>query len=389
MSIRFKVNFFILLIFTPFILQTSIADDIDQSDQKALLGQQLFFDTILSKNRTQSCSQCHNPNHGFIDNRDNVVNSMASLGDDGKSLGDRNAPTLTYASFSPEFDFDSKNKDEWIGGQFYDGRQKNLMEQSGEPPLNPIEMAMESKAAVIERLENSKSYNQQFKSIYDEDIFLGVDDAYNAMKESIAEFEKTKQFSTFDSKYDRYLSGEYELNDLEDLGRSLFFSNNNINCSNCHQLKAHEDAKGETFSNYEYHNIGVPINSALRNENGMNSDFIDHGLLLNNFVVYNKHDGKMKVPTLRNVSITAPYMHNGVFQDLTTVILFYDKYVNNERLINPETGKPWREPEISETVNLKALREGKELTERKIDALVAFLNILTDKRYEHLIPKQQ
>jgi cytochrome c peroxidase len=82
-------------------------------------------------------------------------------------------------------------------------------------------------------------------------------------------------------------------------------------------------------------------------------------------------------------------MHNGVFQDLTTVILFYDKYVNNERLINPETGKPWREPEISETVNLKALREGKELTERKIDALVAFLNILTDKRYEHLIPKQQ
>lgn len=388
MLIKFKFNFIILLIFGTFIIEASIADDINQSDKKALLGQQLFFDTILSKNRTQSCAQCHNPNHAFIDNRDNGISSMASLGDDGKSLGDRNAPTLTYGSFSPEFHFDIKNKDEWIGGQFYDGRHKNLMDQSGEPPLNPIEMAMDSKAEVIERLENSKSYNQQFKSIYDEDIFLRVDDAYNAMKESIAEFEKTDQFSTFDSKYDRYLNGEYELSDLEDLGRSLFFSNNNINCSSCHQLKPYEDAKGETFSNYEYHNIGVPVNSALRKINGMGTDFIDHGLLFNDLVTNLSHDGKMKVPTLRNVSITGPYMHNGVFQNLNTVILFYDKYINSERLLNPETGKPWMNPEVPKTVNLKALREGKKLTERKIDALIAFLNILTDQRYEHLISEQ-
>ena len=104
MLIKFKFNFIILLIFGTFIIEASIADDINQSDKKALLGQQLFFDTILSKNRTQSCAQCHNPNHAFIDNRDNGVSSMASLGDDGKSLGDRNAPTLTYGSFSPEFE---------------------------------------------------------------------------------------------------------------------------------------------------------------------------------------------------------------------------------------------------------------------------------------------
>ena len=81
-------------------------------------------------------------------------------------------------------------------------------------------------------------------------------------------------------------------------------------------------------------------------------------------------------------------MHNGIFQKLSTVIKFYDKYVNSAQIINPETGKLWGKPEIPETVNLIELRKGQKLTERKIDALIAFINILTDKRYEYLIPKE-
>ena len=85
------------------------------------LGQMLYFDANLSLNRSQSCATCHEPSFGFIDNRDNGVDSAVSLGDDGKSLGDRNAPTLSYASFSPSFHIN--NEGEFAGGQFLDGRR--------------------------------------------------------------------------------------------------------------------------------------------------------------------------------------------------------------------------------------------------------------------------
>jgi len=380
-----KTKNFILLIIISCILKPILANNGNQFNKKALLGQRLFFDTILSENRTQSCSQCHNPSHGFIDNRDNGVKSMASIGDDEISLGDRNAPTLTYSSFAPKLHL---NKNQWIGGYFYDGRASDLEAQAGKSPLNPIEMGMDNISLVIKRLKEDKSYNDEFLSIYGESVFINDETAYDAMKNSIAEFERTNQFSTFDSKYDRYLNGEYELTVLEDLGRSLFFSNNNINCSSCHQLNLYEDSKEETFSNYEYHNIGIPVNFFLRKSNGLGLVKFDHGLLSNNFISDKKHDGKIKVPTLRNVSITGPYMHNGIFQNLSTVIKFYDKYVNSAQIINPETGKLWGKPEIPETVNLIELRKGQKLTERKIDALIAFINILTDKRYEYLIPKE-
>lgn len=86
------------------------------------LGRTLFFDTNLSKNRTQSCATCHNPEYAFTDDRDNGISKMASLGDDGKSLGDRQAPTAMYAKFSPKFHFNEK-KGFYTGGQFWDGKK--------------------------------------------------------------------------------------------------------------------------------------------------------------------------------------------------------------------------------------------------------------------------
>ncbi|WP_069471871.1 hypothetical protein [Candidatus Marithrix sp. Canyon 246] len=96
-----------------------------------------------------------------------------------------------------------------------------------------------------------------------------ADKAYDAMTLSIAKFEQTDEFAPFDSKYDSYLRGEYELTDLEDLGRSLFFSNNNTNCSSCHQLKRTSDTARE-------------------------QGIIDHGLLANPLITDKKHDGKIK-----------------------------------------------------------------------------------------------
>jgi len=353
-----------------------------QAQSITSLGKMLFFDVALSKNKTQSCSTCHNPEHAFVDNRSNGVNSMVSLGDNLKSRGNRNAPTAAYAMLSPHFYFDVK-KQEYKGGQFLDGREDDLAGQAGGPPLNPIEMGMPDKKTIIDRLKKNKTYVTIFQENFGKKIFEDVDQAYKAMSLSIEAFEKTKTFAPFDSKYDRYLKDEYDLSVLEDLGRTLFFSNNNLSCAKCHLLKT-EDDEGETFSNYEYHNIGVPRNKTLIKEGIVSTKYIDHGLLENPKITDKKHDGKFKVPTLRNIAVTAPYMHNGVFKSLRTVIEFYDKYNNKQRVNNPETNKPWASAEVEETINLDLLK-AKKLTNRKVDALIAFMKLLTDKRYEHLL----
>ncbi|MFV7790839.1 cytochrome-c peroxidase [Aliarcobacter lanthieri] len=348
------------------------------------LGRTLFFDTNLSKNRTQSCATCHNPEYAFTDDRDNGISKMASLGDDGKSLGDRQAPTAMYAKFSPKFHFNEK-KGFYTGGQFWDGRETDLEGQAGGPPLNPVEMGMSSKKEVVDRLKENSLYVDTFKNLFGEKIFSDDEKAYEAMTKAIATYERTDEFSPFDSKYDRYLKGEYDLTPLEDLGKSIFFSNNNNSCSNCHILKG-EDKEGETFTNYEYHNIGTPINYELRDKNGVIT--IDNGLLAHPQIDDINQKGKHKTPTLRNVAVTAPYMHNGVFKDLKTVVEFYDKYNNKDRKINPETGKEWDEPEVKDTISLNELKAIK-LTDRKVEALVAFMKLLTDKRYEHLLENEK
>ncbi|WP_418180935.1 cytochrome-c peroxidase [Aliarcobacter lanthieri] len=348
------------------------------------LGRTLFFDTNLSKNRTQSCATCHNPEYAFTDDRDNGISKMASLGDDGKSLGDRQAPTAMYAKFSPKFHFNEK-KGFYTGGQFWDGRETDLEGQAGGPPLNPVEMGMSSKKEVVDRLKENSLYVDTFKNLFGEEIFSDDEKAYEAMTKAIATYERTDEFSPFDSKYDRYLKGEYDLTPLEDLGKSIFFSNNNNSCSNCHILKG-EDKEGETFTNYEYHNIGTPINYELRDKNGVIT--IDNGLLAHPQIDDINQKGKHKTPTLRNVAVTAPYMHNGVFKDLKTVVEFYDKYNNKDRKINPETGKEWDEPEVKDTISLNELKAIK-LTDRKVEALVAFMKLLTDKKYEHLLEDEK
>ncbi|MFK7794800.1 MAG: cytochrome-c peroxidase [Gammaproteobacteria bacterium] len=349
------------------------------------IGRALFFDTNLSINRTQACVTCHSPQHAFVDPRSNASGRAVSLGFDGKLLGDRNTPTLTYAEFSPKF---SLNDDLiYVGGQFLDGRSIDLSAQAQEPFLNPIEMGMPSKSSVVERIQENPIYVASFKHHFGRDVFDSTDQAYRAMADSIATFEESELFSPFDSKYDRYLRGQYKMTDLEELGMTLFFSQQFTNCHNCHQLKPSPNREGETFSNYQYHNIAVPANKAARAVNGVAPDFIDNGLLQHPDVDSQHQAGKFKVPTLRNVAVTAPYMHNGVFEDLRTVMLFYNKFNSNssKRQINPETGEQWQPPEVSKNISLSELEKGPALEDRRIDALVAFMKTLTDKRYEHML----
>nr|WP_321461703.1 cytochrome c peroxidase [uncultured Cohaesibacter sp.] len=354
------------------------------------LGAALFFDENLSANRNQACATCHAPEAGFADPRPNGLDGLAgraaSLGDDEQSIGDRNAPTASYAAFSPKFHLNKQGL--YVGGQFHDGREPDLEGQAGGPPLNPIEMGMPDKASVVERLKENEEYVNGFKLLYGDDIFSEPDRAYRAMTEAIAAFERTDFFSPFDSRYDRYLRGEIEFTDEEELGRTLFFSQQFTNCNLCHQLQPRPGMEKETFSNYQYFNIGVPAHKELRAANGTKADFIDHGLLENKDHVSDKMwDGKYKTSTLRNVAVTGPYMHNGIFSDLETVIRFYNKYNSRAKKaqINPETGQNWGEPEVADTIDMDKLTEGPALDERRIKALVAFLKSLTDQRYEHLL----
>ncbi len=358
--------------------QTKLAD----------LGASLFFDVNLSQARTQSCATCHDPARAFVDWRDNGVGAAASLGGDMQSLGDRNAPTLSYAALTPEFHINAEGK--YAGGMFMDGREANLAAQAGAPPLNPIEMALPDKAAVVERLQENPLYPTAMRELFGNDVFENVDTVYAAMTESIAAFEQSEFFSPFDSKYDRYLRGEYEMTREEELGMTLFFSEQFSNCNQCHQLRTIPGAERETFTDYTYHNIGIPVNPALREANRLGTDHVDSGLLDNPLINDPAEAGKFKVPTLRNVAITAPYMHNGVFQDLKTVVQFYNKYNsrNEAAQINPETGEYWGEPEIAENISLTELEIGPFLDERRVDALVAFMRLLTDRRYEALLETQ-
>ena len=350
------------------------------------LGEALFFDPDLSLNRTQACASCHDPETGFADRRGQGAAAAASLGDDLKSLGDRNAPSAAYAMFSPPFQFD-KTTGRWKGGQFHDGRAHDLAEQAGGPPLNPIEMGMPDKESIVARLKSREDYAASLQALFGATVLEDAEAAYAAMTQAIAAFEQTETFAPFDSKYDRFLRGEVTLSEQEELGRVLFFSQQFTNCNLCHQLGRTAMDPRETFSNYEFHNIGVPENTALRAINGVAPDFIDTGLLMNPAVDDPAQAGKFKVPTLRNVAVTGPYMHNGVFADLRTVVLFYDKYNSRAaaRQINPETGQPWAGPEVPGTLSLKELEQGPALDDQRIDAIVAFLRTLTDARYEHLL----
>lgn len=348
------------------------------------LGEALFFDENLSLDRSQSCASCHDPEYGFTDPR-HTADGAFSLGDDGVSLGDRNAPSAAYAAFVPSF---HQTKDGvWVGGMFWDGRASGLEEQAGGPPLNPIEMGMPDKQSVVQRLQENPEYVDAFQSLFGADILDQPDDAFDRMTQAIASFERSDVFAPFDSKYDRFLRGEAELSRQEELGRLLFFSQQFTNCNLCHQLKRSPIDPTETFSNYEHHNIGVPENLAGRSQNGVAPGTVDEGLFNNPLVTGLAQQGKFKTPTLRNVAVTGPYMHNGVFQDLRTVVVFYNRYnsLAEARQINPETGQPFGSPDVPHSLSVKELTHGPALDDQRIDALVAFLTTLTDQRYEHLL----
>lgn len=349
------------------------------------LGATFFADRNLSFSRRQNCVSCHSPELAFTDPRQlGEVQGSVSRGGDGRSLGDRNAPSLTYAGHVPRFRLMPSGEPE--GGLFHDGRAAGLEEQAVVPLTDPAEMGMPDPTSVVGRVAENPSYVDAFSRLFGAGTLQDVDKAYWAIGLALAAFERTKPFQAFDSRYDRALRGEGALTPLETSGRTLFFSDG-VSCSRCH-LRSHDQrAAAETFTNARYYNIGVPANTRVRALNGKGDKFVDLGLVANTAVAPSAATGRFRVPSLRNVAVTGPYMHNGVFQELRTAILFHDRFNSVVARENPETGSVWDEPEVSANLE-EAVLTGAPLTGDQVTALIAFLATLTDQAYEHLLPER-
>jgi cytochrome c peroxidase len=388
-SLRFNAVYNVHLVNEALTIDTSLSfstaqeSDIELFTSKEALGDALFHDKSLSKFENMSCATCHEDTHAFIDNRSNRVGGALSLGSDESSFGERNAPSVNYARFTPSFRFDAR-RNRHSGGQFRDGRADSLTDQAKGPFLAQNEMMMDDEASVIAKvLENSK-YEASFKALYNSTIFNDTQTAYTAVADAIAIFESGDDISPFDSKYDRFLQGRATLTALEEQGRALFFNPRGANCRGCHAGTRNANMRNELFTNHQYTNIGVPKNSTALIARGDSANTIDHGLLGRSDISDTRTDGFFRIPTLRNIAVTAPYMHNGVFSNLRTVIAFYNHRAGNGNGVNPETNRAWNPADVPATVENNRLRM-RALSNTDINALEAFLKTLTDARYEHLL----
>ncbi|MCP4728009.1 MAG: c-type cytochrome, partial [bacterium] len=284
-------------------------------------------------------------------------------------FGNRNDLVAAYASFSPDFHYDS-TEGIYVGGSFWDGRAKNIVEQAKLPFLNVLEMANPNEAAVIEKVR-SADYAVLFIEVFGAESLDKAEEAFQFVAEAIAEYERSSDFNKFSSKYDLYLDGKAALTEQELRGLDLFESVDKGNCAACHPSRKNDDGSYPLFTDFTYDNLGIPKNPEnpfyyLPEEfNPDGVGYVDLGL--GGVIGKSEENGKFRVPTLRNISITGPYLHNGLFKTLREVVVFY-----NTRDIGP-----WPEPEVKENVNTIELGDLR-LTEMEVDDIVAFLKTLTD-----------
>lgn len=290
-----------------------------EPSNKAELGELLFFDSILSKDRTISCASCHRPAYAFADT------SAVSVGVKGRK-GVRNTPTSMNVLLHQTF--------------FWDGRAKSLEEQALAPIENPVEMNLPLDEAIL-RLKESEAYSAYFKKIF------GTEPTLANLAEAIAAFERTLE--TSDSPFDNWKFSDNPNAVSEQVKRGFILFNGKGKCVQCHF--------GADLTANEFRNIGLFDGKQLNDSGRM--------------VVSGKKEdiGKFKTPSLRNVAITAPYMHNGMLKTLDDVIEFYN-----------QTDKIVPHPVNKDTILAKPL----ELTVQEKSDLKEFLISLTDKRFTNL-----
>jgi len=333
---------------------------------KEQLGKLLFFEESLSTPPGQSCSSCHDPAVAFADPELDLPVSRGARPD---LFGNRNDMTISYSAFVPPLHLNEEDSI-WVGGLFWDGRVNTLAEQAQGPLLNPLEMANPDTLTIAEKLR-ALSYSALFTEVYGSGALGDPNTSFKNMADAIEAYEKSTEVNPFSSKYDHWLRDEAELSYQELRGLKLFEAEDKGNCAACHPSSNSEDGSPPLFTDFTYDNLGTPKNPespfySLPTE--LNPDgfaFVDIGL--GKTVNDPAQNGKFRVPTLRNVAVTPPYMHNGVFKTLFSVVAFY----------NTRDVADWPAPEVYENINMEELGN-LGLTNQEVDDLVAFLRTLTD-----------
>jgi len=252
--------------------------------------------------------------------------------------GFRNAPSLMYASFAPAFFFDADGGPN--GGFFRDGRAATLADQAIDPFTTPFELANADAAEVIDRLKG-RPYLTEFTALFGSDVLNDPQAALQRMGQAISAYEtESSEFHPFSSKYDYWQKGQATLTPQELRGLGLFNDPTKGNCAACHPSTSADGRTPPLFTDFSFDNLGVPRNANIpQNDAGgapdytpMNSDdgvnnYYDLGICgpLRDNGTQNLSGicGQFKVPTLRNIAVTAPYFHNGQFATLEKAIDFY------------------------------------------------------------------
>ena len=368
---------------------------------RAELGRKLFFDTKLSASGSQSCGTCHVPAQAFAASDGLAV----SLGGPNMDLpGFRNAPSLMYLSFTPSFHFEPDGTP--VGGFFTDGRAASLADQARGPFVSPFEMANANAAELLQRLL-TRPYLQQFKDVFGAAVLDDPAVALQRISEAIAAFESEEValFQPFSSKFDYWRKGRAQLTAQELNGLRAFNDVHKGNCAACHPSTPTEPHTPPLFTDFTYDSLGLPRNAAIAANSDSaapaytphNSDdavhtYYDLGLCgPQREAVAGRSDlcGAFKVPTLRNVAVTAPYFHNGSFATLKDALAFYVR-----RDTNPEEFYPVVAGGVDKFNDLPAqyqssvntgevpynrqLGEAPALSEQETADVIAFLCTLTD-----------
>jgi len=280
------------------------------------LGRKLFYDPILSGNNTLSCGSCHNQENGFTDN-----NRQFSFGINGE-VGVRNAMPLFNLVYDSHF--------------FWDGGASDLESQVAGPITNPIEMNQDI-GELLKELNAHPIYPTLFKK-----AFGSLPITSNMILKAIAQFERT--IISSNSKFDQFMRNEVAFTEAETRGMNLYNDMQKGDCNHCHSL-------GGTFTDYDFKNTGLDsiyTDQGRYNITGLQSDI-----------------GKFKTPSLRNIAVTAPYMHDGRFTTLMQCVEHYNTNFHYTQNLDP----------------VLAISVKGRLNENEVADIVAFLNTLTDVEF--------
>jgi cytochrome c peroxidase len=318
-------------------LPTAIIDPIDnpRTLEKIELGKMLFWDPILSGNNDVSCATCHHPDKGWGDDLARSIGvGGTGLGEirTGGAIVDRNANTIINSAFNG-IDVNG-NYNPSNTAMFWDNRVSSLEEQSLEPIKSMLEMRGDAYSeedaisVVSQRLANIPEYVTMFTNVFGTNTTIDGD----KISKAIAAYERT--IIANNSRFDQYARGDSDaLNSEEIRGLNAFLD---MQCNACHS--------GPMFSDYKLHDIGIPDN-----------DISDNGV-----------DGKFRTPTLRNLPLTGPYMHNGSITTLEEAIRFY----------RPATFEV--NDEDAEKLNFDG---------NNIRVVAEFLRTLNDENFDRTIPE--